>query len=57
MNMKVGTKLALIAVGSVVVAGLSAVLIPQPYGAIIAATISVCAGLWLKSFFENLKGY
>ena len=53
--MKIGTKLALIGVGSVVLAGLSAVFIPMPYGAIIATLLGAGGSLWIRSFFNVLK--
>lgn len=55
--MRIGTKIGLIAVGSVVLAGLAVAVIPQPIGAVVAGTIGVCAGLWIRSYFDNLKGY
>lgn len=57
MAMRIGTKIGLIAVGSVVLAGLAVAVIPQPIGAVVAGTIGVCAGLWIRSYFDNLKGY
>lgn len=54
--MKAEAKLALIAVGSVILAGLAAVFIPQPYGSAAAGVIGVCGGLWTRSHFDNLKG-
>lgn len=53
--MKISIKLALIAVGSVVSAAISAILIPMPYGAILAGLIGVGGGLWLRSFFQDFK--
>lgn len=53
--MNQGTKLALIAVLSVVLAGISVVLIPMPYGAILAACIGVGDGLYMRSLFSNIK--
>ena len=50
--MKKGTKLVLIAVSSVILAGLSAIFIPMPYGAILAAGIGIGAGLYMRSFFD-----
>ena len=50
--MKKGTKLALIAVSSVILAGLSAIFIPMPYGAILAAVIGIGAGIYMRSFFD-----
>jgi hypothetical protein len=50
--MKIGAKLALIAISSVVLAGLSAVFIPMPYGAILATVIGIGAGIYMRSFFD-----
>lgn len=52
--MRIGTKIGLIAVGSVVLAGLSAIFVPMPWGAIIACGIGIGAGLYLRSFFDDL---
>lgn len=53
--MKISTKLALIAIGSVILAAISTILIPMPYGAILAGLIGIGGGLWLRSFFNILK--
>lgn len=49
------TKLSLIAVGTVILSGLAATLIPMPYGPIVALLMAFGGGLWMKSFFDILK--
>lgn len=53
--MKKGTKLALTAVLSVISSCISAVFIPMPYGAILAACVGIGAGLYMKSLFNPIK--
>lgn len=53
--MNKGLKLGLTAVISVVLAGISAIFIPQPYGIILAALIGLGAGIYMRSLFKPLK--
>lgn len=48
-------KIAMIAVSAVILAALSAIFIPMPWGAIIAAVIGLGSGRWIYSFFDYLK--
>lgn len=52
---KIGTSLALIAVGTVVLGAISAIFIPSPYGIITALSIGIGGGLWMRTFFDDLK--
>jgi hypothetical protein len=52
---KIGTKLALIAVGTVIIGGACAVHIPIPYGPILGGLIGIGGGLWIRSFFSSIK--
>jgi protein-S-isoprenylcysteine O-methyltransferase Ste14 len=49
-NMKKGSKIALIVVGSVVISAVSTILFPMPYSAIMAGLIGVSGGLWIRKF-------
>jgi hypothetical protein len=53
--MNTGLKLGLTAVLSVILAGVSAVFIPQPYGIILAALIGLGGGIYMRSLFKPLK--
>lgn len=52
MNMKVATKLAISAVGAVVLAALSAIFIP--YGAILSGIIGIAEGFYIRSLFNRI---
>jgi hypothetical protein len=53
--MNIGLKLGLTAVLSVILAGVSAVFIPQPYGIILATLIGLGGGIYMRSLFKPLK--
>lgn len=52
---RLGIILMLIAVSAVILAALSAIFIPMPWGAILAIIIGIGGGRLIYSFFNNLK--